>query len=391
MRIPRHFLVAVTALGLQAGPVTLAQSAEPAAGSSLPWVTAEPANGRPPPATPALGPGWPPAPDMTVACPAGDGICAPAGRVIGGGGLYVIQPYFTTNPAYNLFRETKAGSFDSTTTSRVDVPEHMAVAPLAWLGYLSDSGLGGRVRWWSFAQGSSQSLTFRTSTGATEATLTSATPLGPVLFVNTGDGKSAQFSTTSQLRLQVGDIEGLQQFSACRWTFLLCGGLRVAYISQDYNAFVSQKVDASTQQETLVSAHRFTGVGPVAAVEARRRLGCSGLALYGSARGSVLFGSATQNAQSTGSIGDPSPINVSAHWDPVLTTAELEGGLEYGRVVGPWRVFGQVALVGQEWFGVGNASRSAQGGMPTGFPLSNATTDSNLGFFGLVVRLGITY
>jgi hypothetical protein len=54
-------------------------------------------------------------------------------------------------------------------------------------------------------------------------------------------------------------------------------------------------------------------------------------------------------------------------------------------------VFGQVARVGQEWFAAGNAARSAQGGVPTGFPLNTVTADSDLGFFGVVFRLGVDY
>jgi hypothetical protein len=317
--------------------------------------------------------------------------CAAHGYFIGGAGLYLIQPYFSTNPAYNIYRETKAGGLDTATSTRVDLTNSVQAAPLAWLGYVDASGLGARVRWWSFAQGTSQALALPTSTGPTETTLDSAAPLGTALFLNTDKGKSGTFAATSQLQLQVEDFEAFQQFSAGPLNFLLAGGVRLAHINQEYDAFVNQSLGGSIHHETLLSGHNFLGVGPVAALEVRRCLGKCGLGLYGSGRGSVLFGSAKQNALSSGSLGDPSPITVDSHWDPVLTVGELECGLEYNRVAGRARLFGQAALVGQEWFAAGNASRTAQGGVPTGFPINQVTTDSNLGFFGVVFRLGMDF
>jgi hypothetical protein len=211
------------------------------------------------------------------------------------------------------------------------------------------------------------------------------------LFLNTDKGKSGAAGANSQLKLQVEDFEATQQFSAGPLNFLLAGGVRLAHLNQEYNAFVNQQLGGPVQHETILSGHNFLGAGPVAALEVRRCLGKCGLSLYGSGRGAVLFGSANQNALSSGSIGDPSPITVDSHWDPVLTVGELEGGFEYNRMAGRARLFGQVALVGQEWFAAGNAARSAQGGVPTGFPINTVTTDSNLGFVGAVFRLGVDF
>jgi hypothetical protein len=236
----------------------------------------------------------------------------------------------------------------------------------------------------------SQSLALPTSLGPTDTTLTTAAPLGPRLFLNTDNGGSGEFATTSQLHFQVGDIEAFQQFACGACSFLVSAGVRVAHFNQEYNAFVNQVVGLSTQNESLLSSHHFTGAGPVLALEARRSL-WGNLGLYGTGRGSVLFGSARQDVLSTGSLGDPSPITVESHWDPVITVGELEVGVEYGLTLGSWRLDSQLGLVGQEWFGAGNPSRTAQGGVPTGFPFGAVTTDTNLGFFGLVFRVGINY
>jgi hypothetical protein len=342
---------------------------------------------------------------------------APAGCLFAGGGLYLLQPYFTANPAYSVYQETKGGQatpmatgvdfqhlkgpppsqpsqggggLDTATVTRVDLSHHMDVAPMLWLGYAGPGGLGGRVRWWCFSQASSQTQMFPPSTGPTEVTLVSAAPLGPQLFANTDKGQSAAFAATSALEMQVGDIEVFQDFAGCKWDVLLSGGVRIAHLNQDYSAFVTESAGASALHETLISGHNFTGAGPVLAAEGRRGLGC-GLALYGSVRGALLYGSARQNVLSTGSPGDPSPTAGSDHRDKVLPVGELELGLEYGRCVGPAWLFGQIGLVGQDWLGAGNASRTATAGVPTGFPIFNATVDNDLGLLGLAVRVGVSY
>ena len=80
------------------------------------------------------------------------------------------------------------------------------------------------------------------------------------------------------------------------------------------------------------------------------------------------------------------------HRDIGMPVAEAELGLEYGRTVGPSRFFGQIALVGQEWFGAGGASRSSIDVLPGG-ALSGAShvSDSDLAFLGLLVRAGVNY
>jgi hypothetical protein len=408
--------VGLLALGVQAG---LLRAAEPAASP----VTDLPALWSAPLATA-------PAPHV----PLGDTPCAACcesicnGKVLAGVGLYLIQPYFENNTAYNFLAETGVnGNTVTLATDRVNVSHHLDVAPLIWLGYETADGFGGRVRYWYLDEGTSQTVglapyagtaTIKTVTNpspppatiiqpavnnGTLFTLTSATPLGLQAFGDTlsiTNGKlvpeSTVFTVTTQLEVQVLDLEVFQHLRCGVWDFLFSGGVRLAQLNQTYNAYDNQNNNPA-ELRTLASSYHFNGAGPVLALEIRRALGCSGLTAYGSGRGSLVIGSATQNASFGGPTlrnDDPNPQFASQHWERGLPIGELEFGVEYKRQVGPLELCGQIALVGQDWFGAGNASRS-QGTTPnpaTPSPVvGGAPVDSDIGFFGLALRFGVDY
>src|SRR5262249_34448106 len=141
-----------------------------------------------------------------------------------------------------------------------------------------------------------------------------------------------------------------------RWDFLLSAGVRLTHIDQAYNAFVPV-----AGASTLLSGHSFHGIGPTLSVEARRGFGDSGLFWYASARASVVFGSASQSA----TLPDQN-VNALDHRDIGMPIGEVEIGLEYGFAVRCARLFGQIALVGQDWSGAGSASRSSVNVVPGG-------------------------
>ena len=324
------------------------------------------------------------APGATVSVPAADLMggasmlesCADCGCAGGGWaagvGLYWMQPYFENNLAYAV-GQTNAGPPVSLTVGRVDVSHHMEVAPLVWLGYVSDCGWGARARWWYFRQGTSQTE----PAGTAGATLTSAAPLGLSL---TGGG--AALNVTTKLELQAADLEATQDYRVGSWDFLLAAGVRLARVTQSYNAYF----DRGGLNE-LLSGHGFQGVGPTLALEARRPFGASGLALIGNARGSVVFGSARQRAE----VPDLNSI-ATDHRNRGLPIAELELGLEYARTIGAGRVFGQVGFVGQDWFGAGGASRSSLNVAPGGAVNGAAYVgDSDISLLGVSFRLGLDY
>lgn len=411
-----QFLLGLLAVGLPAG---LAAAQRPDDTHPLPL---------PPSAGPALAAPQEFAPaEMSIPC----GGAAPSERsgAIGGVGLYLLQPYFQNNLAYTVFLQQQVTrppfNPDRPNTQtlaeiadRVSVHSHLAVAPLVWLGYVNDDGFGGRARWWGFREGTSQTLNLPPFAGdvfigntttppthpviavsGTQATIASAAPLGLMAFGDTvgvqHGAEATSFNVTTELSVQVGDLEVVQGFPAAGGKFLVAGGLRLARIDQTYNAFDAQS-GGPAELRSLRSSYNFAGVGPTLALEARRPLGDSGLSLYGMARGSVVFGSAQQNALFFGQElrnDDPNPQFAAEHRSRALPIAELETGVEYGRCVGSSWLFGEVALVGQEWFGAGSASRSANATVATTLrpALGGAALDSNIAFLGLSIRMGLEY
>jgi hypothetical protein len=390
MNVSRQFLLAVLAFGLQAGLVFATEpAANSSAGPTLPSVSAAPVNGAAtvptsvaastaapanlPAGISAIQPTGltctPPQLGCTVDTHCPSCCCGASGQggLIGGVGLYLVQPYFQDNMAY--------GVLGLHTADIVDIRQHMDVAPLIWLGYLTDDGWGGRARYWYLRDGTSQTLLDVTGGNV----IASAAPLG----LSTGAGSNSA-TVTSELEMQFLDLEGLADLRSGCWDFLFSTGLRLARIDQTYNFYGTT---------ILESNHSFDGVGPTIALETRCFLGSSGLALYGSARGSVVFGSADQEA-----VIPLFGAGTADHRDRGLAIGELELGLEYDRRVGNARLFGQIAFVGQDWGGAGNSSRSVahlppinQGASGQAFQNSGISVDSDIALLGVCFRIGINY
>lgn len=329
------------------------------------------------------------------------------GGLVAGVGIYLVQPYFQHNLAYTVLVENQNPPRGTPTFhlfDSVDVSHHMDVAPLVWLGYVGESGLGGRARYWTFRQGTNQSLTFPASTGPSLTTVFSATPLGleafgDTLFQPDKDKppiavEPTAVAITTKLLLHVGDVEVMQDLRAGPWNFLFAGGVRIARIEQNYNFYNLQPLATPLVLRTLASSYNFTGAGPVLAGEARRSLGETGLAVFSNGRAALVFGNAQQNANFGGTVlrnDDSNPQWASENRNRAIPVVELELGLEYGRTVGQSWMFGQVALVGQDWVGAGNATRSAADSFREGAQIGGSDDDSDFGFFGLALRLGVNY
>src|SRR5262245_10931311 len=67
-------------------------------------------------------------------------------NVIGGAALYLVTPYFANNPAW-IVNDKVNKQAQVHSTSRQDIDHDLQVAPLFWLGYITDCGLGGRARY----------------------------------------------------------------------------------------------------------------------------------------------------------------------------------------------------------------------------------------------------
>lgn len=306
-------------------------------------------------------------------CPA-DFCCDPCGKVIAGAGLYLIQPFYSNNPAVSFFQQgTGPGS-------REDVRQHIGTAPLFWFGYMFEGGLGVRARWWYFRQWTEQSYELTPPAVGTVTTV-SAAPLGSVIILDNAQA----FAVTTRLQLNVVDLEGFQDTTLGSWNLLFAGGIGYTDLRQNYNAFALGAPGA--RNTPLFSRRSFTGLGPVMALEARRQLFDSGFNLYSSARGRILFGSAEQTVTGGPELNGEQRSGQSA----LLPVGELELGVEYGRMFGRSRLFAQAAMIGQEWLGAGNSSGAVRGGPPTTIPIFGSEDHSNLGFFGASFRLGLNF
>src|SRR5262249_33635235 len=160
--------------------------------------------------------------------------------------------FFQNNPAYTVFLQEQVTPLDPATgkfnpnkpntqtpreaADRVSVHSHMAVSPLVWLGYVDEDGFGGRVRWWTFREGTSQTMSLPPFVGdifignttaipgnpshpviavtGTQATISSAAPLGLQAFGDTvgvqHGAEATSLAVTTGLYLQVGDVEAVQ-------------------------------------------------------------------------------------------------------------------------------------------------------------------------------------
>lgn len=333
---------------------------------------------------------------QSTACSFDPPVSSSLGHLTGGAGFYFLKPYFDNNQAYTVKSTlaSMAPGMDATAVSSVqrDFCLDPAFAPLIWVGYATESGLGIRARWWHLEQGSQ--LAAVNADPAGETTITSAAPRGLSitspghLLKAFGAGADAMVFD-SNLRLDSWDLEATQDWQAGCWSLLVSGGIRYVHLAQNYNAYrfnsgTAGAVVFAEDFAALQSGHNLSAFGPTLSLELRRPLGKSGFSFYADGRGALLFGCQTQQANrlavqagtnAMGPFETSNFTNSDGSRDALLPILELEVGAEYGRDYGAWRPFLRTGLVGQTWFGAGN---------PAG-------PGSNLGFYGLTVSAGVQF
>lgn len=291
-----------------------------------------------------------------------------------GGGVYILYPHWESNPAYAI--STGTGVLRQ---HQEDFSFHTEFAPYAFISYVGPTGLGLRSRFWRFDQ---TSTIFLQNDGL--SLISSAAPLN---LQNSSLGAGDQLMFEGGLQITVIDLEATQVSNWGLWSLQLSGGVRYAHLSQHYN---NLEIPASGSFDAISSGHNFRGAGPTLAVEARRDLGFWGLGLYGSARGSLLFGTGRQNAflVNNGNL----LATASASRSDVLPVTELELGLDWCKQIKNCRFFVQAAVVGQVWYGTGNAANNDII-VPAGQSLigNSADNTSNLGLFGGKLVLGLEF
>jgi hypothetical protein len=315
--------------------------------------------------------------------------------IMAGASLYFLRPYYTNDPAF--VTTTGIGTATPVVSSE-DFDWNFHVAPAAWLGWTSECGVGFRGRFFHFEHDSEDVSTSLDATAAAAGvTITPPLGLSPLLgtpgrgFASPGlllSGPAGVpvgedfLAFNSDLRIETIDGEGTFAFDKGNFSMLFAVGGRYLQMAQNYEARLSNIVAPGTSEQASLSAGRnFYGGGPTIAMQARWQFGYSGMSVFGNVRGSLLVGSSRQTASFTESIVDPTTgaqasfaTNESSD-EITVPVGELEGGFEYGRVVGRTRLFVRGAVVNHTYFDAGSAS----------------SRDGSMSLFGAQVSLGLNY
>lgn len=318
-------------------------------------------------------------------------------------GLYYMQPFWKTNGAYVIERQTEgqpSGQINEFTRQE-DFDYDFEFAPVIAIEYKCGHGLGVRGRYWHFDAGDTVSAI---NHAGDNVRIRSAHPLGdgvesptpiPPGFVTLGDGTGDRLVVESGLELDVFDVELTKACDFCGCSVLFFGGVRFARIDQTFNGFVANR--DLTFTEINLTDHVFNGAGPTLGMEVRHMLGCTGLALFGSGRGSFLYGHHSHHMNSfevleaRGVRFNPGEFDTSSvEWQDFLPVLEAELGVEWASNAcdGCSLLFVQAALVGQAWLGAGNSSLNEIINIDRS-PNEVADADANLGFFGFRVSVGV--
>jgi hypothetical protein len=243
------------------------------------------------------------------------------------------------------------------------------ITPRAWFGYQNAEGGGLRARFWDF-DAAAETVAYSPTPAATPGFLFVYGASGNLernAFADVGE----TMTSNHDLELTTIDLEATQSFHWHNMELLGGLGLRYAQMDQLSQAVVTDGVGALS--ELVRNEHSFEGVGPMISLEMVRPIFSDHFAIYGSLRGSILLGDASQKITEVKNGGADVVTDV-VQQDDILSIGEIELGIQYSR---PWGesavVFVRGGYEGQVWWGAGG---------PT-------DTDSNLGLDGISLSLGI--
>lgn len=306
---------------------------------------------------------------------------SPKGRLISGVGFYYFRPQWSQNTAYTTVTSNAVtpGNTAPVTGATTAFDYDFGGAPRFWLGYILPEGVGGRMRYFRFDQGTSQNVTsddglFVISNNPLGAQIQSgATGAGPV-GMNFGSG----------LDLYAIDMEVIKDLQIGRMEVIYFGGLRYAHLIQDYSATESIAGGQFTQ-----SASNQNAFGATAGIDDVYKVGDTGIGLYGSFRGSLLFGKTRQTVQAN--IANAGPVSATSDYNAVVPVGEMEVGVSYARDIGPMNLELKVGFAGQIWWDVGNSAQSNMSTNTLSSYLPSSGERESLGLYGLTVTTGLRY
>jgi hypothetical protein len=321
----------------------------------------------------------------------------------------LLQPRFSSNPALLTVKTVQgAGGTSSATVAGVtDFHWDQETAPRFWLGITLGDNWMVRANYWDFRHAPADVAVIHAPDPLN--TTTTVATVGALPFVATalpGAAPPDLIHVSSNLTLDVFDLEGVYSVSTGRWLLQGALGLRHADLEQNYRAGLTNAgnpaalVTANFRDQS--ERNSFFGFGPTLAGEASVNL-FWGFAIYTDLRGSLLYGRSHQDAthQFTGGVPASQSFNSSASQDIFLPITELEAGLAWAHTFGKRFEFtAKTGFVGQVWWNAGSASvpagasfpaiQTANLGSSALFPISNATS-SNLGFVGWTANVGVRY
>jgi hypothetical protein len=346
--------------------------------------------------------------------------CGPGFALLAGAGFRFVKPHWEHTPGFAtlsshatfsatadatdvvfpfvLFNSITVATTGVTAAGTQDLDFDYAFSPYAWVGLVGCTGTGIRGRYWLYDQNTHDSFGLSTGSSVTSTSGVNLIHIPLVNFDNFGTtSTTAGVAVSADLKLDVWDLELTQNLCVGDWSFLFALGGRYAHVSQNYSAFLLEQSRVTATANTSVlggflgtttdtavvdgtalaavkASNQFIGAGPTLGLEARYQLG-GGFALYGSARGSVLFGDTEQKLtriagdNSSGTFltsGSTSTITDSE----TIPVAEWELGVEWGRAFGATRFFVQAAWVGQVYFDLGSATEDESDLTFTGFSVA---------------------
>jgi hypothetical protein len=305
----------------------------------------------------------------------GTGCCEPCCPPVqtgfyGGIEFLFLKPHFENSTA---FISSQSGNIGARSESRSHEFDYdWDAASRIVLGYTNDCGLGIRTRYFQYDHDSNRPIV-NVVPGVGDVQTPAIAPIlgnGQQFFLD--NAAAPEFTAQHSLELQTWDFEVTNQLTFCRSLVTVGGGLRYVLMEQRYRA-ASQLPNGGAVSEVLTNHHDFEGIGPTLALDLLRPVSCcSGLAVYFSGRGSVLFGESNQAYTKTDPAGVFSTETYTRNGaDNSLYIAELGLGVQYTRGC----FFGRGGWEGQYWSGTGG---------PT-------TNDGNLGLHGLSFMLGFNY
>lgn len=218
------------------------------------------------------------------------GVCSACCRPHGfyaGGALVWMKPHFEDNIAVHSLQAANNQSFTRAFPFDYDYDP----ASRVWLGYVNEAGLGVRGNYFQYDHSAPQIAIFNPAAGFTMTASAGNLPQ-TIGAVNTQPNVGDTMVANQRLDLETVDLEATKRIYAGRTSLVFAGGARYAKMRQFYH--VDGFNAAGTRTSLLDHNLAFDGVGPTVALDLHRPVGFGGLALFGSARGSILFGETNQ-------------------------------------------------------------------------------------------------